>query len=103
MSSRMMDLSLQWSPDQTVGETMWRPRAMWTLRPSFNGAPTKRSGKLREEGRRPGVFEASMEPRPNGRGNYRVAFDAWAMAVLQWSPDQTVGETHHRAIYHVAA
>ncbi len=60
---------LQWSPDQTVGETC-ASSVRWTGVTGFNGAPTKRSGK---------------PPLALGAND--------GFELLQWSPDQTVGET----------
>src|SRR3990172_1218567 len=84
---------LQWSPDQTAGETSTPPRK-GVRRTCFKGAPTKRPGKPGAPRGRPAGGRASMEPRPNGRGNVILCMTPFAEDMLQWSPDQTAGETH---------
>src|SRR6266568_2479690 len=62
---------LQRSPDLAVGDGP--PARSSSTRPtSFNGAPTSRSGMVREGRRGAHHPAASTEPRPRGRGWVRV-------------------------------
>ena len=113
---------LQWSPDQTAGETVvaaaWGPLApVASMEPrpngrgnadaaleaamdelGFNGAPTKRPGKLactHAHFLRLASFNGAPTKRPGKLPS------KWLKAAdlegLQWSPDQTAGETRCKA------
>src|SRR5579884_3603679 len=85
---------LQWGRDRSVAEILGNSWG-WTVDfRGFNGAATDRSRKLRY--RVDGFVEfidASMGPRPIGRGNSPSESDTHAPAPpLQWGRDRSVAE-----------
>src|SRR3972149_193934 len=84
---------LQWSPDQTAGETS-SGCATRAPRGGFNGAPTKRPGK-RRRGARSGHGRARLQWSPDQTAGETSVYPRAlpAFSELQWSPDQTAGET----------
>ena len=85
---------LQWGRDLSVAEGCRRRAARPLEVFSFNGAATFRSRKVGHQPRqRRALFNASMGPRPFGRGRILLG---WIMAtpkqVLQWGRDLSVAE-----------
>ncbi len=93
---RVRAATLQWSPDQKARERICQ-RAHDTTASRFNGARTKRPGKVTISVQAQSI-EALLQwsPDQKARENAEVARRGINEAMLQWSPDQKARERANR-------